>query len=52
LRFVFFKVTLESGYEPIVVFLMDHIMKKFGLIGKCSAIGSVPLVPFTADHSD
>lgn len=42
--FLFIAVLEESGYMSRVVFLMDHIMKKFGLSGK----SVVPLVSGTA----
>ncbi len=42
--FLFISVLEESGYMSRVVFLMDHIMKKFGLSGK----SVVPLVSGTA----
>ncbi len=46
IAFLFFFIALleESGYMSRVVFLMDHIMKKFGLSGK----SVVPLVSGTA----
>ncbi|PRP67576.1 ferrous iron transport protein B [Nonlabens agnitus] len=46
IAFLFFFISLleESGYMSRVVFLMDHIMKKFGLSGK----SVVPLVSGTA----
>jgi len=42
--FLFIAILEESGYMSRVVFLMDHIMKKFGLSGK----SVVPLVSGTA----
>lgn len=42
--FLFIALLEESGYMSRVVFLMDHIMKKFGLSGK----SVVPLVSGTA----
>lgn len=42
--FLFISILEESGYMSRVVFLMDHIMKKFGLSGK----SVVPLVSGTA----
>ncbi len=42
--FLFISLLEESGYMSRVVFLMDHIMKKFGLSGK----SVVPLVSGTA----
>ncbi len=46
IAFLFFFIAIleESGYMSRVVFLMDHIMKKFGLSGK----SVVPLVSGTA----
>jgi ferrous iron transport protein B len=42
--FLFIAILEESGYMSRVVFLMDHIMKRFGLSGK----SVVPLVSGTA----
>lgn len=42
--FLFIALLEESGYMSRVVFLMDHIMKKFGLSGK----SVVPLISGTA----
>lgn len=42
--FLFISVLEESGYMSRVVFLMDHLMKKFGLSGK----SVVPLISGTA----
>lgn len=42
--FLFISLLEESGYMSRVVFLMDHIMKKFGLSGK----SVVPLISGTA----
>ncbi|WP_167342865.1 ferrous iron transport protein B [Nonlabens sp. SY33080] len=42
--FLFISILEESGYMSRVVFLMDHLMKKFGLSGK----SVVPLVSGTA----
>jgi ferrous iron transport protein B len=42
--FLFIAILEESGYMSRVVFLMDHIMKQFGLSGK----SVVPLVSGTA----
>lgn len=42
--FLFISILEESGYMSRVVFLMDHIMKRFGLSGK----SVVPLVSGTA----
>lgn len=42
--FLFISILEESGYMSRVVFLMDHIMKRFGLSGK----SVVPLISGTA----
>jgi ferrous iron transport protein B len=42
--FLFLSLLEESGYMSRVVFLMDHLMKKFGLSGK----SVVPLISGTA----